>query len=241
MNINLKKFTTHILTALVASFGLSAANAADWTGATSTDWNTGSNWSGNAVPTGGNAIVNNTSGNTATISANISVTPNDIIVTGGGRIDHLAGTAGTGGGSWMFVGQDSRLSTYNLADTSVGGGGITGYGQGSGTLNAAGNLQVAAWGGNRVGTMNINTTGALNVTGALRIGNDGGSVGVMNLESGTVVVSNINTYAGGENNIGHDGGVATLNISGGSLSVSEVLRFGNGSGGNEETFRQHSR
>ena len=223
--------TASLVTALLA-IGISTAAAADWTGATSTDWNTPGNWSGNVVPTGENAIVNNASGNIATITADLAATPNDIVATGGGRIDHIAGTAGTGGGSWMFVGQDSTLSTYNLADTSVAGGGITGYGQGSGTLNATGNLQVAAWGGNRVGTMNINTTGALNVTGALRIGNDGGSVGIMNLESGTVVVSNINTFAGGENNIGHDGGVATLNISGGSLSVAEVLRFGNGSGGN---------
>ena len=64
----------------------------------------------------------------------------------------------------------------------------------------------------------------------------------MNLESGTVVVSNINTYAGGENNIGHDGGVATLKISGGSLSVSDVLRFGNGSDGNgtlNKIWRRH--
>ena len=225
---------TSLVTTALAAISLSAASAQDnsWTGGISTDWNTAANWSSNAVPTGQNAVVNNTSGNIATITADLAATPNDIIVTGGGRIDHLAGTAGTGGGSWMFVGQNSTLSTYNLADTSVAGGGITGYGQGSGTVNATGNLQVAAWGGNRVGTMNINTTGALNVTGALRIGNDGGSVGVMNLESGTVTVSNINTFAGGENNIGHDGGVATLNISGGSLSVSEVLRFGNGSGGN---------
>ena len=173
--------TASLVTALLA-IGISTAAAADWTGATSTDWNTPGNWSGNVVPTGENAIVNNASGNIATITADLAATPNDIVATGGGRIDHIAGTAGTGGGSWMFVGQDSTLSTYNLADTSVAGGGITGYGQGSGTLNATGNLQVAAWGGNRVGTMNINTTGALNVTGALRIGNDGGSVGIMNLE-----------------------------------------------------------
>ena len=224
--------TASLVTALLA-IGISTAAAADWTGATSTDWNTPGNWSGNVVPTGENAIVNNASGNIATITADLAATPNDIVATGGGRIDHIAGTAGTGGGSWMFVGQDSTLSTYNLADTSVAGGGITGYGQGSGTLNATGNLQVAAWGGNRVGTMNINTTGALNVTGALRIGNDGGSVGIMNLESGTVVVSNNGAvFAGTENNIGHGGGIATLNISGGSLSVSNGLRLGNESGGN---------
>ena len=225
-----------MLSALIAvSCGLSAANAQDnlWTGTASTDWNTAGNWSLGNVPREQNAVVNTTSGNIATITADLSATPNDIVATGGGRIDHIAGTAGTGGGSWMFVGQDSTLSMYNLADTSVGGGGITGYGQGLGTVNATGNFQLAAWGVNRVGTMNINTTGALNITGALRIGNDVGSVGVMNLESGAVIVSNSGSvFAGTENNIGHDGGVATLTISGGSLSVSDVLRLGNGSSGN---------
>ena len=122
-----------LVTALLA-IGISTAGAADWTGTISTDWNTPGNWSGNVVPTGDNAIVNNASGNIATITADLSATPNDIIATGGGRIDHIAGTAGTGGGSWMFVGQDSTLSIYNLADTAVAGGGITGYGQGSGTV-----------------------------------------------------------------------------------------------------------
>ena len=231
MKINLKKFTTHILTALVASFGLSAANAQDnvWTGTTSTDWNTAGNWSLTNVPTGQNTVVNNTSGNIATITADLAATPNDIIVTGGGRIDHLAGTAGTGGGSWMYVGKDSTLSTYNLADTSVAGGGITGYGQGSGTVNATGNLQVAAWGGNRNGTMNINTTGALNVTGTLRIGNDVGSVGVMNLESGSVILSHTG-WGADVTHIGHGGGVGTLNIGGGSFSASRNFQLGNDRG-----------
>ena len=221
-----------LATTALAAISLSAASAQDnsWTGGISTDWNTAANWSSNAVPTGQNAVVNNTSGNIATITADLAATPNDIRVTGGGRIDHLAGTAGTGGGSWMFVGLDSTLSTYNLADTSVAGGGITGYAQGTGTVNATGNFNLAAFGGSRVGTMNMNTTGALNVTGAFRIGNDGGSVGVMNLESGAVIVSNINTFAGDENNIGHGGGDATFNISGGSFDASRNFRVGNEGG-----------
>ena len=105
MNINLKKFTTRILTALVASFGLSVANAQDnfWTGASSTDWNTAGNWSLGNVPTGQNAIVDSQPANIATISANIAATPNDIVVRGGGRLDHIAGAAGTGGSRWMWV------------------------------------------------------------------------------------------------------------------------------------------
>ena len=177
MKINLKKFTTHILTALVALFGLSAANAADWTGATSTDWNTGSNWSGGAVPTGQEAVINNSSENTATISANISVTPNDIKVKNGSRLDHTAGTAGTSGGSWMYVGEDNSAGTYNLANTGTVAGGITGFAQGSGSLNATGNLLVGAFGDNRTGTVRVNTAGTLAVSGELFIGDSQNSTG----------------------------------------------------------------
>jgi autotransporter-associated beta strand protein len=69
----------------------------------------------------------------------------------------------------------------------------------------------------------------LNVTGTLRIGNDNGSVGVMNLESGSVILSHTG-WGADETHIGHGGGVATLNIAGGSLSASRNFRLGNDRG-----------
>ena len=246
MNINLKKFTTHILTALVASFGLSVANAADWTGTTSTDWNTGSNWSGNAVPTGENAIVNNTSGNTATINGNLSFTPNDIIVRNGSRIDHLAGVAGTGGGSYMWV----ENGVYNLANTASAGG-ISGYGQGTGSLSATGNLLVGAWGDNRNGTINVNTTGTFAVSGELFLGDSTGSQGALNLESGTMTVNNkitvgnnrgtgtvtmsggsLTKTGGDQTFVGRDNGTGTLTQSGGTIALNHDFYVGQGGGGN---------
>ena len=246
MNINLKKFTTHILTALVASFGLSVANAADWTGTTSTDWNTGSNWSGNAVPTGENAIVNNTSGNTATINGNLSFTPNDIIVRNGSRIDHLAGVAGTGGGSYMWV----ENGVYNLANTASAGG-ISGYGQGTGSLSATGNLLVGAWGDDRIATMNVNTTGTFAVSGELFFGDSARSRGALNLESGTMTVNNkifvgnnrgtgtvtmsggtLTKTGGDQTFVGRDNGTGTLTQSGGTVSLNHDFYVGQGGGGN---------
>ena len=246
MKQNLKKFTTRILTALVASFGLSAANAADWTGVTSTDWNTGSNWSGGAVPTGENAIVNNTSGNTATINGNLSVTPNDIVIRNGSRIDHLAGTAGTGGGSWMWV----ENGVYNLANTASAGG-ISGYGQGTGSLSATGNLLVAAWGDNRIATMNVNTTGTFAVSGELYFGDSTGSQGALNLESGTMTVNNkifignnrgtgtmtmsggsLTKTGGDQTFVGRDNGTGTLTQSGGTVTLNHDFYVGQGGGGN---------
>ena len=71
-----------------------------WTGLISSDWNNGTNWSEGGVPDaafGDDALVSTTTPNIATITADISATPNDINVTGGGRIDHQAGVAGTAG------------------------------------------------------------------------------------------------------------------------------------------------
>ena len=227
-------FGAPLTAAVVLCFSASLSHALDnnWIGTTSSDWNDKTNWSEAGVPDTAfseNAVVSTVSPNIATITADISFTPNDIIITGGGRIDHRAGIAGTAGSAWMTVGMDNTPSFYNLADTSTLGTGISGYAQGTGTLNATGNLNLAAWGGNRKGTMNINTTGALNVTGTLRIGNDGGSVGVMNLESGSVILSHTG-WGADETHIGHGGGVATLNIAGGSLSASRNFRLGNDRG-----------
>jgi autotransporter-associated beta strand protein/T5SS/PEP-CTERM-associated repeat protein len=241
---------TLALTALVA-LGISAASAADWTGATSTDWNTPGNWSGGTVPTGENAVVNNASGNIATITADLAATPNDIVVTGGGRIDHIAGTAATGGGSWMFVGQDSTLSIYNLADTSISGGGISGYGEGSGTLNATGNLLVGAFGDNRTGTMSVNTSGTLAVSGELFIGDSLNSTGTFDLESGTMTVNNkifvgnnrgtgtltmsggtLTKTGGDQTFVGRDNGTGTLTQSGGTITLNHDFYVGQGGGGN---------
>ena len=238
-----------LVTAIVVSFGLSAAYAADWTGGTNTDWNDATNWSGGSVPTGQNAIINNSSGNIATISANLSVTPNDIDVRNGSRLDHVAGTAGTNGGSWMFVGQDNSAGTYNLANTGSAGAGITGFAQGSGSLNATGNLLVGAFGDNRTGTIRVNTSGTLAVSGELFIGDSQNSTGNFLLESGTMTVNNkifvgnnkangtltmsggtLTKTGGDETFVGRDQGTGTITQSGGTLTLNHNLYVGQSSG-----------
>lgn len=198
-----------LATTALAAITLSAASAQDntWTGGTDTDWNTPGNWSLTNVPTGQGAIVDNASGNIATISSNITATPTDIYVRNGSRIDHLAGNAGTGAGNYMWV----ENGTYNLADTASVGGGISGYAQGAGSLSANANLLVGAWGDNRNGTINVNTTGIFAVAGELFFGDSTGSQGTLNLESGTMTVNN-GIYVGKNN------GTGTLNMSGGTLT-----------------------
>lgn len=204
-----------------------------WTGASSADWNDGANWSLEGVPDtafGDDAVVATDSPNIATITTDIAFTPNDIIVTAGGRIDHQAGAAGTFGGAWMFVGQDSTPGVYNLADTSTPGSGISGFAQGTGTLNPTGNLMVGAWAADRAGTMNINTTGGVNISGGLFIANDNGCIATMNLESGTVVVLHEPGFATDGAQVGNNGGTGALNISGGSFDASRNFRVGNEGG-----------
>ena len=238
---------------IAVSCALSAANAQDnlWTGTASTDWNTAGNWSLGNVPTGQNAIVDTAPANIATISADISATPNDIVVRGGGRLDHTAGTAGTGGGSWMFVGQNATAGTYNLANTGSVAGGITGFAQGTGSLNATGNLLVGAFGDNRTGTVRVNTSGTLAVSGELFVGDSLGSVGDVSLETGVLTVNNkilvgnnrgvgtltmsggtLTKTGGDETFVGRDNGTGTLAQSGGTVTLNHNLYVGQGSGAN---------
>ena len=247
----LSTFGAPLVTALVFCFSSSLSQAVDnnWTGTTSSDWNDGTNWSEGGVPDtafGDNAVVSTVSPNIATITEDISFTPNDIIVRGGGRIDHQAGIAGTNGGAWMFVGQDGTPSFYNLADTGSAGAGITGFAQGSGSLNATGNLLVGAFGDGRTGTMRVNTSETLTVSNEFFIGDSLNSVGEFSLESGTVTVNNnifignnrgngtltmsggtINKTGGGQLLVGQNNGVGTLVQSGGVISTNNELYVGN--------------
>ncbi len=246
---------TSLVTTALAAISLSAASAQDnsWIGGISTDWNTPGNWSLTNVPAApAKAIINNgASGNIATISADISATPSDIDVRNGSRLDHTAGTAGTSGGAWMFVGQVNTAGTYNLADTTTNGAGITGFAQGTGSLNASGNLLVGAFGNNRTGTVRVNTAGTLAVSGELFIGDSSGSAGTFSLESGTMTVNN-KIYIGNNNGtgtltmsggtltktggdqtfVGRDNGTGTLTQSGGTITLNHDFYVGQGTGGN---------
>jgi autotransporter-associated beta strand protein/T5SS/PEP-CTERM-associated repeat protein len=250
--LNKVNFGAPLITAIVLCFSASLGYAIDnnWTGTTSSDWNEATNWSEAGVPDtayGDNAIVSTVAPNIATITADISSTPNDIIVRNSSRIDHIAGTAGTGGGSWMWV----ENGVYNLANTGSANAGISGFAQGTGTLNATGNLLVGAWGDNRNGTINVNTTGNFAVSGELFFGDSTNSQGALNLQSGTMTVNNkifvgnnrgtgaLNmsggtlTKTGGDQTfVGRDNGTGTLTQSGGTISLNHDFYVGQGGGGN---------
>jgi autotransporter-associated beta strand protein/T5SS/PEP-CTERM-associated repeat protein len=149
----------------------------------------------------------------------------------------------------MFVGKDNSAGTYNLANTGSAGVGITGFAQGSGSLNATGNLLVGAFGGNRTGTVRVNTAGTLAVSGELFIGDSLNSAGNFSLESGTMTVNNkifvgnnrgtgtmtmsggtLTKTGGDETFVGREAGTGTLTQSGGTVTLNHNLYVGQSSG-----------
>ncbi|WP_193212572.1 beta strand repeat-containing protein [Luteolibacter marinus] len=195
----------------------SASHAAvnTWTGATDQNWNDGTNWSAGHVPQVAifdeDAVINSTSG-FPIITSSIDYVPRDILVGeagGQGRLDHIAGSTITGGGNYAIVGRGGgSVGVYNLADTNVPGGGLTGYGLGSGSLYSHQQIRVGAADG--VGTLNINTTGVVKASSEFNMG-EGGADGTVNLEAGTIISNNWFRIGWG------GGGVNNFNMSGGSL------------------------
>lgn len=208
-----------------------------WTGATSNVWNDPTNWSLGRVPINVNgqpppddfddAVVNILT-NFPVITADLAATPRDIILGSGlgtnGRVDHRAGIAATGAGNWMVIGRDGGVGTYNLANTAGVGGTLTGFAQGSGSINVGGRLYVGGSNGivpGSTGTFNVNTTGTLAIGNDLAIGSAGG-VGVMNVDSGTITTGGWNFIGKNEGSPGGDG---TLKMSGGTLTNNGARTF----------------
>jgi autotransporter-associated beta strand protein len=250
------------LTCATTCFLTAPADAATQTwdfGAGTQDWNTVTNWTNDAFPNGAgsNAIVNTSTGLYPIISANSSFSPADVIVADGGtntgRLDHTAGlltlTDVSTSGTWFIVarGTNTAVGTYNLADTTVIGGGISGFGQGSGDLTVGkfwvGGTHFSQGG---TGTVNINTTGTLtanstqNFSGSTAasviLGTGTGSSGTLNLENGTIQANSElwvgNTGTGVLNQTGgtvnstsyfvvgrNNGGIGTYNLTGGTVNA----------------------
>ena len=207
-----------LVTAIVVCLS-GAAFATDWNGSVDSDWNNNANWNGNAGTGGTNAVINISTPNIATITANIAATPVDIIIGSGGgtngRLDHLSGNAATGGGNWMFAGNGGGNGVYNLADTTGTGGTLTGYAKGTGNMACSGRFWVGGvpWNGGGTGTVNVNTSGTFSMND-LTVGNNGGT-GVMNVDAGTINTTGWN-FVG--KNDGGGNATGTLKMSGGTLS-----------------------
>ncbi len=225
------------VTAVLSSAAFAADN--NWTGTVDQNWNDPGNWSSGWVPANPNpnntyddAIVNMAAGNYPYLTADVTVSPRDVIIGRGagnsGRVDHVSGNQpyGTNGG-WFYVGIIGGTGVYNLADVTTAGGGVTGYGQGTGSLTGGGNIWIGGidWDTGGVGTMNVNTTGTVTANGNLIIGssNNAGSPGngTLNIDAGTVTTT-------GEMWVGDwNGSQGTLNVAGtASVTVNNWIAVG---------------
>jgi T5SS/PEP-CTERM-associated repeat protein/autotransporter-associated beta strand protein len=159
-----------LATTSVVAVGLALAMAtpshADWTGATSTDWFTGTNWSGGAVPTIFDYVMIGTD------------TPNATVVGAPGAVagNLFVGYLGTGtltiqnGGA---VSNGVGYIGYNPGSTGT----VTVSGAGSSWTNS-GALSVGILG---TGTLTVANGGTVSVSGRMTIASQAGSTGTLNV------------------------------------------------------------
>ncbi|MEM9479425.1 MAG: FG-GAP-like repeat-containing protein [Verrucomicrobiota bacterium] len=140
----------------------------------------------------------------------------------------------TNGGAWSFVGADLVTSdgTYNLADTgTIDGSTLSGFGQGTGNMTMT-RLYI---GFKASGTVNVNTTGTLQINDELNMGNTDNQPGltskaVLNIDSGTVNSSGF-TLVGNSDTGAATTGTATINIAGGSFTSGGAMVVGQNTDG----------
>jgi MYXO-CTERM domain-containing protein len=235
--------TSALTAAIVVSFTSLSANAADktWVGGTAGDlqtWNTATNWSGATTPVNADRIIINTTTGAdfpVITSANAAAfKPGDVTLGSAsgqtGRLDIQSGTLVQNvigaTGNWFFVGGAlsnvaGGTGTLNIADTTVTGqSNLSTFGQGSGGLTI-GKLWVGGrdgTGGTGTGTVNINTTGVIDLqsTGSglaasLIVASQGGT-GTVNFDNGTIQAANATM-------IGRIAGTGNFNMSGGTLNT----------------------
>ena len=161
-----------------------------WSGSTNNNWNTGSNWSLNHVPTSGEDVVininasilvdNSSTINSLTISNSATVS---FTSSGGGRTITIGNTGSSiGGGGTLTLQGSTGSGTRSMTLNFTGGG--------SRTMSIAGTLVLTAVG---EGTIYDATNSLTTVTGTLRNDGTGGATsGVI-----TSTASNLSFSSGG--------------------------------------------
>jgi fibronectin-binding autotransporter adhesin len=184
--------------ALSALSPRSAAAQQAWTGATSSDWMTATNWSTGTLPGAGSSV-------------NINVSsPNPTVLSGGA-------TAGTGGiavgsgvgsfGNLTIQGGSTLTSSHGVfLRVAQGGTGIvTVTGAGSQWILSGGAQLVVGFAGN--GTLNIENGGTVIAQNGLRLGNSVGSSGTLNISSGGILETTGITVGPGTRQMNFDNAV----------------------------------
>ena len=186
------------LAALLAAVQPGAAQTTNWTGATSNDWFTSTNWD-NGVPLG-TAVIDNPTNNPVTIGAH---NPNAV------AFGVTVGDAATGSLTVSGGGTLSNSNFLHVGNGATGVGTVTVTGANSFMGNSDGEIGVSG-----TGTLNLQNGGTANFNDGLTLGLNPGSNGTVNVDGGTLSVTGAQIFIG-------SGGTGTLTVSnGGSVSLS---------------------
>jgi fibronectin-binding autotransporter adhesin len=183
--------------ALSALLPRSAAAQQAWTGATSSDWMTATNWSTGTLPGAGSSVT-------------INVTsPNPTVLSGGATAATGGIAVGSGVGSFgnLTIQGGSTLTSSNGVFLRVAQGGtgiVTVTGAGSQWILSGGAQLVVGFAGN--GTLNIENSGTVTAQNGLRFGNSAGSSGTLNVSSGGILETTGITVGPGTRQMNFDNG-----------------------------------
>ncbi len=150
---------------IVAVQALQAQTSYTWTGASSTSWNTATNWAPNGIPGAADNVTIVTGGNTCKLGAGTSIT--NLTVTSG-TLDMNGGTLTVSGTIAQFT-----AGTVQNGTLTVTGATTTTFGNGPVTMNCVVNITSAAFTAKNTTFQNTTT---ITKTGATNDASAGGNI-----------------------------------------------------------------
>ncbi|MEW6641743.1 MAG: autotransporter domain-containing protein [Pseudomonadota bacterium] len=205
-------------TALVAVTCASpaAAGNVNWVGANTSNWQDGSNWSGSSVPTTGDTVTIDTQAAHRTVQASGIANAGTLIVGDTGSAD-LSVRYGSG---------LSVLGSTTIGNQAGSNGTLTVSNTGSILTVGVTPLDAFNVGVQGVGTLNVQTGGAVVTSGAMTVGSLAGGQGTVTVDGAGSSLQVATALAVGRNSTG------TLTISnGGAVTVGDNFSLGfNGDG-----------
>lgn len=238
MHIFLHRFCAFVALGIALSIPalVNAATNVDWTGATNTNFETGTNWSGNAAP------ANDTTTNIAHFTG--SVTANQPQITVSRSVNGLL--FDTAGGGWTL----SSSSTSNIL--TVGVGGISTIGQTGGTDIISANLNPnisQIWVAGSGGTLQIDGTVSLTASRTISVGTPGNTgivifngtntnfLGTLAVITGSFGIGNNSALGTGALSLGGtNSNTPTIFASGGARTISNNITLLATAGGGNATI-----
>lgn len=191
--------------------------AQTWTGATSSDWTVGSNWSGGTVPVAGTVIIDS---------------PNPAVL---GLTGPAIGKSGnfsigvTAAGTLTIQNGSTLTSSGAVVRLGLGGVGIvTVTGAGSQWTASSGQLNVAI---NGTGILNIQNGGQVIAQNGLGLGINAGSSGTLNISGGGILQTTGITVGAGTGQMNFDNAIVRASANNAAFFGGSINRINIAAGG----------